>query len=112
MRHRPRGGGALELHEDRGGLRMADPDRQELVSVLGLEQHDRLLSDHVERDPVDDHLLHLVHGYTEFYSRRLPALGVRKRTKACRTVASPSASAVDEMGDPGFEPGTSALSER
>ena len=56
--HRPRGAGALELHQDRGGLGMADPDRQELVAVGGLQQHDRLLADHVEADAVDDHLLH------------------------------------------------------
>ena len=58
MRHRPRGGGALELHQDRRRLRMPDPDRQELVAVDGLQQHDRLLADHVEADAVDDHLLH------------------------------------------------------
>src|SRR5687768_4079999 len=38
---------------------MADPDREELVSVDGLQEHDRLFADHVETDPVDDHLLHL-----------------------------------------------------
>src|SRR3954471_3706708 len=37
---------------------MPDPDRQELVAVDGLEQHDRLLADHVEAYAVDDHLLH------------------------------------------------------
>ena len=58
MRHRPRRAGALELHEDRGGLRMADPDRQELVAIDGLQEHDRLLANHVEADAVDDHLLH------------------------------------------------------
>ena len=51
--------GALELHQDRGRLGVADPDRQELVAVDGLQEHDRLLADHVEADPVDDHLLHL-----------------------------------------------------
>src|SRR3954454_25278934 len=56
--HRARRGGALELHEDRGGLGMADPDRQELVAVNGLEQDDRLLADHVEAHAVDHHLLH------------------------------------------------------
>ena len=50
--------GALELHQDRGRLRMADPDRQELVAVDGLQEHDRLLANHVEADAVDDHLLH------------------------------------------------------
>jgi hypothetical protein len=37
---------------------MADPDREELVAVTGLEQDDRLLADHVEAHAVDDHLLH------------------------------------------------------
>src|SRR3954471_474667 len=37
---------------------MPDPDRQELVAVDGLEQHDRLLADHVEAHAVDDHFLH------------------------------------------------------
>ena len=57
VRHRPRRRGALELHQDRRGLGMADPDRQELVRVDSLEQHDRLLADHVEAHAVDDHLL-------------------------------------------------------
>src|SRR3954452_24441075 len=60
VRHRARRGGALELHEDGRGLGMADPDRQELVAVNGLEQDDRLLADHVEAHAVDDHLLHSV----------------------------------------------------
>jgi len=58
VRHRPRRRGALQLHQDRRGLRVADPDRQELVAVNGLEQDDRLLADHVEAHAVDDHLLH------------------------------------------------------
>jgi hypothetical protein len=37
---------------------MADPDREELVRLDGLEQDDRLLADHVEAHAVDDHLLH------------------------------------------------------
>ena len=57
VRHRPRRRGALELHQDRGRLRVPDPDRQELVRVDSLEQHDRLLADHVEAHAVDDHLL-------------------------------------------------------
>ena len=58
VRHRPRRRRALQLHQDRRRLGVADPDRQELVAVGGLEQHDRLLADHVEADAVDDHLLH------------------------------------------------------
>ena len=58
VRHRPGRRGSLELHQDRCCLRMADPDRQELVAVGGLQQDDRLLADHVEADAVDDHLLH------------------------------------------------------
>ena len=58
VRHRPRGVGPLELHQDGRGLRVADPDRKELVPLARLEQDDRLLADHVEADAVDDHLLH------------------------------------------------------
>ena len=31
---------------------------QELVALARLQQHDRLLADHVEAHAVDDHLLH------------------------------------------------------
>jgi hypothetical protein len=58
VRHRARRVGALELHQDGGGLGMTDPDRQELVPVARLQEHDRLLADHVEAHAVDDHLLH------------------------------------------------------
>ena len=58
VRHRPRRGGALELHQNRGRLRVTDPDRQELVPLGGLQQDDRLLPDHVEAHAVDGHLLH------------------------------------------------------
>jgi hypothetical protein len=37
---------------------VTDPDRQELVSVARLQEHDRLLADHVEANAVDDHFLH------------------------------------------------------
>jgi hypothetical protein len=57
--HRARRVGALELHEDRGGLGVTDPDRQELVPLACLQEHDRLLADHVEAHAVDHHLLHL-----------------------------------------------------
>ena len=60
VRQRPRRGRALELHQDRRRLRVADPDREELVPVGGLEQDDRLLADEIEADPVDDHLVHQV----------------------------------------------------
>ena len=56
--HRARRRGALELHQDRGRLGVADPDRQEPVPVGRLQQHDRLLADQVEADAVDDHLVH------------------------------------------------------
>jgi hypothetical protein len=39
---------------------MTDPDRQELVALDGLEQHDRLLADHVEAHAVDHHFLQSV----------------------------------------------------
>ena len=56
--HRARGRGALELHQDRRRLRVADPDRQEAVAVDRLQQDDRLLAHHVEADAIDLHLLH------------------------------------------------------
>ena len=56
--HRARRLRALQLHQDRRGLGMADPDRQELVALGRLQQNDRLLADHVEADAIDDHLLH------------------------------------------------------
>jgi hypothetical protein len=59
VRHGARRVGPLELHQDRRRLRMADPDRQELVAVTGLQQDDRLFADHVETHSVDDHLLQL-----------------------------------------------------
>jgi hypothetical protein len=37
---------------------VADPDRQEAISIRGLQKHDRLLADHVEADAVDLHALH------------------------------------------------------
>ena len=49
---------ALELHEDRGRLRLADPDREVAVPVGRLQQHDRLLAHEIEAHPVDDHLRH------------------------------------------------------
>jgi hypothetical protein len=57
--HRTGRGRTLELHQNRRCLRMPDPDRQELVVLDGLQQNDRLLPDHVEANPVDDHLLHV-----------------------------------------------------
>ncbi len=58
VRHRPRRASPLQLHEDRRGLGMPDPDRQELVAIDGLQEHDRLLANHVEADAVNHHLLH------------------------------------------------------
>ena len=37
----------------KGRLGMAEPDRQELVALDGLQKHDRLLTDHVEADAVE-----------------------------------------------------------
>ena len=54
VRHGPRRLLGLQAHEDRGRLGMPDPDRQEAVAVGRLQEHDRLLADHVERDAVDD----------------------------------------------------------
>src|SRR5439155_9417244 len=56
--YRPRRVRALELHQDRSRLGVADPDRQELVPLSRLEEDDRLLPDEVEADAVDDHLVH------------------------------------------------------
>src|SRR5205814_2328117 len=39
-------------------LRMADPDRQELVALSRLQENDRLLADQIEAHAVDLHLLH------------------------------------------------------
>jgi hypothetical protein len=58
--HRPRSLRALQLHQDRRRLRVADPDREKAVAVHGLQQHDRLLTNHVEADSIDLHLLHQV----------------------------------------------------
>jgi hypothetical protein len=58
VRHRTGRARALELHEDRRGLRVADPDRQEAVLVHGLQQHDRLLADRLEAHAVEGHLTH------------------------------------------------------
>jgi hypothetical protein len=37
---------------------MANPDRQKLVALCGLQQDYRLLADEVEADAVDMHFLH------------------------------------------------------
>jgi hypothetical protein len=37
---------------------MADPDGEELVALVRLQQHDGLLAHHVERHPIDADLLH------------------------------------------------------
>src|SRR5919202_1822416 len=105
VRHGPRRGRALELHEDRGGLRVADPDREEPVSVGRLQEHDRLLADHVEAHAVDDHLVHPPDLSSECTDRAFASIarGVGAKTRPSRH---------GEMGDPGFEPGPSALSER
>jgi hypothetical protein len=58
MRERARRRRSLQLHQDRSSLGMTDPDRQVTVAVGGLQEHDRLLADEVERDPVDRHLDH------------------------------------------------------
>ncbi len=94
VRHRARRVGSLELHEDGGRLGVADPNREELVAVAGLQKHDRLLADHVEADAVDDHLLHRY--------RQSRAGGKGRRSPSETEIA---------MGDPGLEPGTSSLSE-
>ena len=54
----PRGLLALEAHEDRRRLRVADPDRQERAALRDAQQDDRLLADEVEAHAVDRHLLH------------------------------------------------------
>mgnify|MGYP000520546225 CR=1 FL=1 len=56
--HRPLRLGALEVHQDRRGFGMADPDRQKQVGVLRLQQHDRLLADQIEAHAIDGHLAH------------------------------------------------------
>ena len=59
VRHRPGRCCALQLHQDRSRFGMADPDRQELVSLGGLQEHDWLLADEIEAHAVDLHFLHL-----------------------------------------------------
>ena len=58
---------------------MADPDGQELVALAGLQEHDRLLADHVEAHAVDDHLLH----------SRQSSLATWPTTPPCRCAATP-----------------------
>jgi len=58
VRHRSRRRGVLQLHQDRGRLRMADPDREEAIALDRLQENDRLPADEVEAHPVDVHLLH------------------------------------------------------
>ena len=54
-----RGGVApWRLHEDGGGLCMADPDREEAILVRRLEENDRLLADGLEAHAVESHLAH------------------------------------------------------
>ena len=85
--HRPRRRGALQLHQDRRGLGVTDPDRQEPVAVDGLQEDDRLLADHVE-----------ARRRSASAARGCSATWLRQK---CR----------GRVGDPGFEPGTSSLSE-
>src|SRR5439155_24594045 len=58
MGHGPWRARALELHEDRCGLRMTDPDGEELVAVDSLQEHDRLLANNDVADVIDEDLLH------------------------------------------------------
>src|SRR3954454_8588207 len=86
--HGPRRRGALQLHENRCRLGMPDPDRQELVAVDGLEQHDRLFADHVEAHAVDDHFLHgplpeLLAGRPSICTRSAPFGGPGEWRTAC-----------------------------
>src|SRR5439155_20461800 len=123
----------LELHEDGRGLGMADPDRQELVPVAGLQQHDRLLADHVEAHAVDAHILHLPgallaarglsgqssHGRKRHWGpsdkTRAPKFGAPEHSPVSRHYGSASAGVAQALSrvrliDPGFEPGTSTFS--
>jgi hypothetical protein len=50
----------LELHQDRAGLRLADPDRQVAVFVLDLEDYYRAGAEEVQVDPVNGHLCEAV----------------------------------------------------
>ena len=49
------------LHEDGGRLGVPDPDGQEAVLRLYLQQHDRLLAGHIEADAVDRDSLKAFH---------------------------------------------------
>ena len=73
---------------------MADPDRQELVAVNRLQQHDRLLADHVEAHAIDDHLLHDIPPTGETQSigaRRAPGPASRPVGAELASVAHPEA---------------------
>src|SRR6185503_18135449 len=99
-----------------GGFCLPDPDGEKAILVDGLEEHDRLLADRLEAHAVEGHLAHpdvrmLVRGRTPASSG-----GVRQSQRASGpcAVSLPlgSDSTCEGMGDPGLEPGASALSER
>src|SRR5438105_9045227 len=89
MGHGPRRARALKLHEDRCGLRMTDPDGEELVAVDSLQEHDRLLANHVEADAIDDHLLHAYPPRGERRSIGTPRTRARARRPASAHRAEP-----------------------
>ncbi len=52
----------LQLHEDGGGFRMADPYGQEAILALDLQEDDGLLARDIETDAVDLHFVEALHG--------------------------------------------------
>ncbi len=87
--HGPRQLGALQLDENGGGLGVTDPDRQELVAVDRLEQHDGLLADDVEAHTVDDHFVHFVH-----------AVSIRRHGRFLTSVPAACAGGRADGGEP------------
>ena len=63
---------------------MPDPDRQELVSVGGLQEDDRLFADQIEADSVDEHLLHPRRPRLEYSSGGADENPAYLRSDGCR----------------------------
>ena len=92
--HRPWRLRALQVHQDRRRLGVADPDGKERVAVLRLQQHDRLLADQVEAHAVDGHLAHRRH------AQCIPAGGGLTRNVRCACAAPERDPACEAGGRP------------
>ena len=77
--------GVLQLHEDGGSLRVADPYGQEQVAAVHLEKDDRLLAGRIETDAVDSdsfEALHHVLAWSDRGSSLYPSAASRHRADA------------------------------